>query len=712
MTGMKYNDALVTKAMLASYLSTKNDYIDLILPFVISSLPDEVDAEINVPNLKEEINTNYGLGLDSKTCEKILNRLCGDKYKHQVKREKSKFRNDRRYFVNGKIDKQPFNARKDRMRQLVKEVISNFKSFIETNYENSITLEESQNQFFVFLEHYNRNLYSNIDSIRSIPGKKNAQRSDIRVAKFIYEESQKELGCYNNIQEIQKGYLASTAIYYFCRSSVSDNPRKIIDQTLVFFDTRLLIDALGLNTETEAASMKEFMEMIKNSGGCLCTFDYYVEELAGIIRKYRNDSSSRPLLDLNLFERKKYSDPQIYTYMMDVSEKIKELGFQIISEIDYSAQIKALEWHIDPLELKRNMAKYVSYRYGESDTAYKNDIQTLERISYYKKSNFKFHTKKAIFVTSNHGLMLVARDTFKDKDFRDDVGLVITDINLASVLWLGNYNPKSNLSDLLLLENAYAAVSPDKEMLADVMRIISDNLQSSDVELQREVLILRNSSHLGTDLVELVENGETTVDIDLIKKLSKKAQTRIEDNIKCQMNKRYQKEKDALTSRHNEEIQRLAKENETYANKNKAYISQLTAATKENSDHQNELIIERAKAQDSEKQIERMKEGELSRITNSVRKKCMHLQSLCVWLARIAFIILTWCIIRAAIELAVIDSFHQVLYSIISVIGAICVYIPLFKNFKIFIKKYFNRKYDEWFQKECSHSAVLGDRMG
>lgn len=172
MTGMKYNDALVTKAILASYLSTKNDYIDLILPFVISSLPDEVGAEINVPNLKEEINTNYGLGLDSKTCEKILNRLCGDKYKHQVKREKSKFRNDRRYFVNGKIDKQPFNARKERMRQLVKEVISNFKSFIETNYENSITLEESQNQFFVFLEHYNRNLYSNIDSIRSIPGKK------------------------------------------------------------------------------------------------------------------------------------------------------------------------------------------------------------------------------------------------------------------------------------------------------------------------------------------------------------------------------------------------------------------------------------------------------------------------------------------------------------------------------------------------------------
>ena len=107
-----------------------------------------------------------------------------------------------------------------------------------------------------------------------------------------------------------------------------------------------------------------------------------------------------------------------------------------------------------------------------------------------------------------------------------------------------------------------------------------------------------------------------------------------------------------------------------------------------------------------------MKEGELSRITNSVRKKCMHLQSLCVWLARIAFIILTWCIIRAAIELAVIDSFHQVLYSIISVIGAICVYNPLFKKFKIFIKKYFNRKYDEWFQKECSHSAVLGDRMG
>lgn len=538
---MKNKDALITKAMLASYISEQRvDYLDLISPFVLKSLPDKVGTIINVHDVADNVNSNYGIDIKQKIVEKILIRLCKDKYGNLIRRETihgaspRNTESSKNYYVNKIIDNSKFDKRKESMNRLIIEVVNKLKDYINNTYNIiPISYEQAQKYFLDFLNDYNYELYSNGDDIRKIRDLGKNDKNNNRVANFILNEYKSTNGCYTKIKTIQEGYFVSVAIYYFCNSSYVDNPKKIIENTKIILDTRLLIDVLGLNRETESLSMSELINLINTNNGKLYTFSYYVDELAGIIHKYASDSNSRLLLDLDYFRRKKCSNVEVLLWRDTLVEKLKNRGVEIIRDVDYSEQIKEMSWHIDLLELKRNMSSFIDYKQGTSSQVFENDYETLQRISFYKSNNVKHGLPKAIFVTSNIGIIKAAEKTFTDIIFQDDIKLVISDIDLAATLWLSNYNPDSNLSDLVLLENAYAASSPSKNIISEVLRIIDGNINSKNEEVRNDAILLRyKNEYLLDDIAELIQNDEEFIDDSLQNRLINRFGQRISENIR------------------------------------------------------------------------------------------------------------------------------------------------------------------------------------
>lgn len=527
---MGNKNALITKAMLASYINDKKiDYLDMISPFILKVLPERVGAMINVEEITKKVNDEYGLDIKQKIVAKILNRLCKDKHDNLIKKEASRgdfLRNEestKNYYVNKEIDNTLFDKRKEQMKHSVDEVVERLKCYLNKEYTvlKPISNDEAQKYFLKFLEDYNFELYSTVDNLRKIQGKERSNSNNFHVAKFILNEySLKEMGCYKQIEKIQEGYFASVAIYHFCNSANSDNPHKIIDQTRIFLDTRLLIDVLELNRESEARSMAELVALINKNGGKLCTFDYYVDELIGIVHKYLTDTSSRLTLDLERFRRNKTSDAEISLFKEGIRGRLKDKGVEIIQEFDYGQQVEEKTWHIDSLELRRNMRSLINYSGGDNAPAFKNDEDTLERIAYCKYESVMHNAQKAIFVTTNSGLIKVARNTFRDSFFKNDIDIVISDIDLAAALWLSNYNPDSNLSNLILLENAYAAIYPDKDILSEVLRIIEDGINGSDEQIKKDAFTLRSNERLAEEIAEITQNNKGKVSPTIVQELA------------------------------------------------------------------------------------------------------------------------------------------------------------------------------------------------
>lgn len=741
---MKHNNALITKAMLASYLNEQRvDYLDMISPFVLRTLPEQANSIIDVPNVVKKINDEYGLNVNQKIIEKILTRLCKNKNGNVIRKENQRTgslrqtESTRRYYVNQKINYEEFDNRKKKIKQSVEEVVNKLKNFINDNYQCLVPIKYGQAQecFLTFLKNYNYELYSNVDNLREIQGIEKSNSDNFRVAKFIlHEYALKEDGCYNKIKEIQEGFFASTAIYYFCNSVKSDNPKKIIDKTKVFLDTRLLIDVLGLNQESESKSMRELISLVKKNGGQLCTFDYYVDELIGIINRYLKDKNSRYLLDLDFFRRGECSNAEISLRKLTIERDLIDENIEIISDVDFDEQIKDQTWHIDSLELKRNMSSLINYSGGECAPAFQNDLRTLERISFYKSNSVKKHTQKAIFVTSNYGIIKAAESTFTDPIFQDDIGIVISDIDLVAALWLSNYNPSSELSSLILLENAYAAIYPDKKILTEVMGIIERSMNDSDEKIKEEALLLRSNKYLIEDIAEVTQNEKADFDNGILHKLFERMEDRIYDEAFDEVydeaySKAYVDAKQKLDAEIRGEVAKEYEQRVSDVNIQEINAKMLKEEAEEKSkeadlkSQESQEVQERYQQKSEELNIVNDENRQLREENQQMRRieeqKCGRLAK-CVansfkLICYVLLLILCWYVVsKIVIDLfgSVIEKFFDIreeklVNNVITIIGTILTFAPVVVTIKKMIDKISNKIFDRAYHFLYNRSAIL-----
>lgn len=715
---MENKNALITNAMLASYINSKHiDYLGMIEPFVIKLLPQTINTLINIEELSNNVNKEFGIPTKQKIIEKILIRLSKNKNGNLVKRES--YHSVTSYYTNTVIDTSKFDKRKEKMKELVNTVVVKLMDFINEKYIIKISYTEAEKYFIDFLTSYSYDLYKSADELKRIQGREKNTSSNFKVAKFILTEfNDQSCGCYSKIKEIQEGYFASLAIYYFCESDDIDNhnPIKTIENTLVILDTRLLIDVLGLNRSTEEKSMNELLTLIKENGGSLCTFDYYVDELDGIITKYLRDKNARVSLDLEFFRRNKTSDIEIELFIINLKEKLKRKNIEILYEADYSEPISQNTWHIDTSSLRSNMSKFIDYEYGENNSAFENDFKSLQAISYFKHDNIN----KSIFVTSNSGIVYTAKHTFTEKIYKNDIDIVISDIDLTAILWLSNYNSKSNLSDFVLLENAYAAISPSKEILNEALRIIESNINSNEEEIRSNAFLMRYNEHLLEDVVDITENDNKKINENFYKELNNRYENRIRKKVISDERKKLESEiRDEVSQQFEEEYQNKYIE---LQNKNEELFKLESNILLKESEINNNLSStqERQSILENENADLKNRNIKLNDKFNEIRKaeidKCEKIASFCARIFRSVFsflisifmlFVLYICSRFAIYAITKNTNVSNIFNQLIALGGTILTYIPVEKFCLNYIRKISNSLNDYIYSKLYNHSNIL-----
>ena len=541
---MKKNDLFITEAMLASYLSVEHkNYLELIEPFVLNCLPDEIDAVINIEQLQEKINSDYNMEILYNVVEKILQRLSKQKHGEYIKRQ------NHNYYLNKVYDDTKFNDRKVKIKNSLEQVVRSLKSFLEKEKKlNKVTENDAKEYLSVFLDAYNYSIYDNVESANNITI--NAQnKTNYYVAQFILNEYNKNSIVYDSVLEIIKGTLVAKSIYYFMFEENNEYCNKL-NGTMFYLDTRLLIGLLGINSEQEYRAMNELTSLITTNGGKLATFSHYIDELRGILYKYSKDINSRFSLSLQKFSSTNMSSLDVDIFSKTLESRIEALGVSIEELPDYEQMVDSQKWHIDYNELNNALNSSINYKtnYNSYSDSLENDCNTIEAVSYMRGDRRKcsIHNCNAIFVTKNIDIVKVVNTLYYRERFsKGEINFVISDVDLTAMLWLSSFGCKSDLPQLKLLEDVYAACAPSKNVMKAFLNKIK-SLEDSEKISQETAILLRTDYSMLDDLTELTENNSDRITDEIIYEMQARLANREKKKAIIEANEKLKTEMDKL----------------------------------------------------------------------------------------------------------------------------------------------------------------------
>lgn len=539
---MNSNDIFITRAMLSAYLDNeRNDYLNLLIPFVLNELPKKIGAKIEIDSLTKKLNEENDLELKYKVVEKILQRL--SKKGNYVLKERNI------YYVKFIYDDSSFREKKSKIKQAVDNVTTKLYEYLQQDkYLKKITLEDAAKYLSDFLDTYNYTVYENVKSISNITLKNKIASQNYHVAQFILIESDKKSIVFDNIIEIIKGFLACKAIYYFMNEHKEGMQSKL-KGTVFYLDTRLLIDALGFNLKEEQDALNDLIELIRKNGGYIKTFTHYVEELQGILYKYKIDVNCRPYLDLNNLYRMEKNSSDIDLILASIDVRLSRAGIISEDKPSYDSNITNHTWHIDYTKLKNELNATIKYKDNDSLT---HDADTIEAIAYMRRDikNGGIENCKAIFVTKNIDIVRVAKKLYSDIFNKGQSNYAITDVDLTALLWLSSYGKNRSLPQMKLMENVYAACCPTTAVMNQFLETIKKLTDTKEIT-ETEAILLRTKYSTFESLAELSRNDSKNVTEKLIIEVKEKEYNRAKEKIEAEFQK--QQEELAYTRQNLEE---------------------------------------------------------------------------------------------------------------------------------------------------------------
>jgi len=548
---MKNPDALVTVAMLSAFLKKENkEYLDIITPFILRLLPKKQGEKVDKSKIMQDLCSEYGFeDMPMNVLVLILSRL--SRYKVGILHKENG-----EYYVKKVFDSTEFDNKRLRMKELIESVLDSLIKFFDSNTSyKSITREEAKNRFILFLNYYGYSIIKDIDELKSITI--HTDVNNYHVARFILDEYKNDTAVFHSILEIIKGFLVYKSIYFFStQQKIAINSK--LKGTVVYFDTRLLIYALGYNREEDKLATRELIRLIKENGGEVKTFSHIKDEVAGILTKFAKDKDSRNSLSLDYLNTNNYDEVDVIRLRDALTTNLKVIGIEVVDVPEYGCvqehDVKD-KGFLDLQELKdrlnENFRKIGKF---PKDTSIENDIDSISAISRIrgKSRSCSVEDCKAIFATTNLIILKTLHELYHERFYRGEICFAITDVDLTSILWLKSFDKPTNLPCLKLLENAYAACCPSPEVMNSFVEKVNQLEKEGKVSVE-EALLMRSQHSIKQDIVELSENNPDKITPDLIIK--------VKERLVNDLTKESQVKIDALT-----------KENREYKDrKNQAY---------------------------------------------------------------------------------------------------------------------------------------------
>lgn len=518
---MSNTSTLVTVAMLSALLSEKHtDYLDLISPFILSLLPCEKGEKVNKESIIVGLQEKYGfVDFPVNVLDKILSRNRKLRFGY-VRKVHS------HYVIEKPYEKSRFDERRKQIQKAQSEVINRLKNFLceNTKYKN-ISTEKTRDLFSSFLESNGIAFVNGINQLKLITSK---DYENYAIARFILTEYEAKSHVFSDINEVVRGFFIYKSIYYFSKEQKTSLNSKLKGTTL-YFDTRLLIEALGYNTPEGKKASRELIKLVYDAGGQIKTFTHLKDEVAGILTKYARDPISRLTMRLEYFDVNKYNEIDILRHRSNLIDALNHIHISVEDAVPETELCQQVKEYIDIPKLTACLRETLGHQFQPDRI--NNDVSSIASIYSLRKGCrcFNIENCKSILVTTNSGFTQAVNNYLKPK-CNGEINLIIDDIDITALLWLRTWDKKNNIPTDILIENAYAACQPSPELISTFSKAVN-RLQKEDQITSNEALLLRTELAPKDDLLFLTQNDPDAITDNMIIQIRDKYASTINDQL-------------------------------------------------------------------------------------------------------------------------------------------------------------------------------------
>lgn len=503
---MSNDNALISTAVLtAIWDESHKDNIELIKPFVLEIINksyivgQELDETFIINKMRDEYCFNkFPLAV----LKIVLNRLKKDK----ILRAENK-----KYFLCKDIssETETFNNKRMIAKNEVNQTIDEVINYLTEQMGKKVSRSEAEKYFSDFISTYGYNTYENINFTKGINRK--TDFTNYLIGEFICNEEKNDSNTFKNVLKIIEGHMIANAIYL----QIENDNKASLKKLTCYLDSPFILRVLGLKTDEENKSARELYDLLNKYGASIKCFEHTYQEVYNIINFYKNNIGKSKENTLEYLDEQKYSEGQVDLLLSSLELKFKQYGIEVVNKPNFDGNEKYM---IDykSLEEKLKAHKELNKSYF-SENSISNDADSVASINILRKGSkiSKIENCNYIFVTTYHYLKVASKEIMTELS-DTDIGLVIDDLDLTTILWFKDFENNSDLPKLRLVENALAATSASDEIIKKAIPIFeSIKKDNSSLDLESVSNCLTKHYLKASGFVDIVKN-----DPDLVTKKS------------------------------------------------------------------------------------------------------------------------------------------------------------------------------------------------
>ncbi|MHB1461186.1 MAG: hypothetical protein ACYC1M_07900 [Armatimonadota bacterium] len=511
------DNALLAFAMIETLHKHGDDYIELFIPFLLSSLDQK--SSMTFEEVQAHINDSFGLLIPIHALTSISThakrQLLVNQTNHRLTLTEAGYKR-----VQG--SESPADSQRR-----INELLNNAICYFQDNGMNVSSTEEANQMIVSFIKknvkQIGQYIAPDITRLDSSNHLEIITQCDRLVIDYIIQIENQSPQLFDVLRDIIRGSILSLLVY---SAPNQERPHHFL-RTAVYLDTNILLSLLNLHHDDINRSANELLTMMKDDGSFdFRVFDFTRNEIASVLSQYSEHerhfiSGFRVNSIYSSLKDKGWTSLSTSIYCSHIDDYITNLGIQIIKTgLDYN------DCNITQEERDR----LLTYKPDDTKRNLNHDLLAICQVAKLREGRVRQLEKaKIIFLTSDGKL---AKYTLERRHHVEGntISEVILDKVLANTLWLQTPNKGVDIPLKTIISMNSHQLFLDKRVWSDFVYTLNNLKETNKISNEDISLLLYNQSVRDT-LKHMqafeTETGEPWV-LDQVEHIREEAKTKNE----------------------------------------------------------------------------------------------------------------------------------------------------------------------------------------
>ena len=497
-------------------------YIDNFVPFVTDWMIADGGASFAPEDVSAGVQDRYALRFPVGVARTLLGRVVHLGLGHM---------DHGRFIPNAvRLAGRDLTQKRDQARRQQNALTDRLRAYAESNHTKALTEPQAVEALLRHIDEHSVSLLRSMATAEPYQPSQTADSElDYIVSAFVIQVFDRDPEGFKYLEGIVQGSMIASTLYLPNIAEVE----KRFERTTAYFDTRILLRALGFEGPEIAASVREAFDLAYGLGAKLACFEHTFAEIQNVINSAAASMGRRrsgaPMRSVEAyFVANAYKASDVELLIESLPAKLQALRIRVMERPEHVKRLTLDEPVLDGL-----LQEKVGYR-PEQDAARLHDLNSITSIYRLRngESQKQLENCRALFVTTNTPLVRATREFFADQ--LEGWPLVLVDHDFTTLTWLKRPLAAPNLPRLQVIADCHAAIEPSPSMWLQFVREIELLQERGDLS-EQSYYVLRFSPEARRALMDHTLGDVRKLSSETIKRVLESATAELQKPIAARL---------------------------------------------------------------------------------------------------------------------------------------------------------------------------------